>query len=68
MFDAIQIVPTPKYPNAKGSIFLNAGTAWIGPLDELSVIELTANKATIFKSKTNSIFNGKPVIPYPTSA
>jgi hypothetical protein len=67
MFDAIHIIPTPKYPDPKGSYFLNAGPTWIGPLDELSVIELQDNKAVIFQSKTNSIFNGKPVIPYPAS-
>jgi hypothetical protein len=65
MFDAIKIIPTPTYP--KGGTFLNAGPTWIGPLDELSVIELTDNKATVFQSKTNSIFNSKPVVPYPAT-
>jgi hypothetical protein len=65
MFDAITITPTKTFP--KGGTFLNAGPQWIGPLDELSVIELQDNKAIIFQSKTNSVFNAKPVIPYPAS-
>lgn len=65
MFDAIAIVAEPPtYP--KGGTFLNLGSAWCGPLDELSVVELTANKATVFQSKTNSVFHAKPVVPYPT--
>jgi hypothetical protein len=64
MFDAITIVAEPPtYP--KGGTFLNLGSAWAGPLDELSVVELTANKAVIFQSKTNSVFHAKPVVPYP---
>lgn len=67
MFDAIHIIPTTQFPDTKGSYFLNAGPQWIGPLDELSVIELQDNKAVIFQSKTNSVFNAKPVVPYPAS-
>ena len=65
MLDAITIIPTKLFP--KGGTFLNAGNAWIGPLDELSVIELKDNKAVIFQSKTNSVFHAKPVVPYPES-
>jgi hypothetical protein len=68
LMDAIHIIPTKTFPATKGSYFLNAGNSWIGPLDELSVIELQANpKAVIFESKTNSIFNAKPVVPYPAA-
>lgn len=63
LMDAIEIVGTPTYP--KGGIFLNGGQVWIGPLDEDSVAELKANKATIFQSKSNSVFNAKTVVPYP---
>ena len=66
MFDAITIIPEEgTFP--KGGTFLNAGNSWIGPLDELSVIELKDNKAVIFQSKTNSVFHAKPVVSYPES-
>lgn len=64
MFDAIRIVPEPPtYPQA--SVFLNGGTVWIGPVDAATVKELEDNKATIFQSKTNSVFHAKAAVPYP---
>lgn len=64
-FDAIQIVATKEYPD--GGTFLDAGSVWVGPLDAASLKELAANQAKVFKSTTNSIFNGKTVAPYPAA-
>lgn len=64
-FDAIEIVATKQYPD--GGTFLDAGSAWVGPLDAGSLKELAENNAKVFKSVTNSVFNGKPVVPYPAA-